>query len=162
LLINRYLEKMTMMRRPFALYLLLFFLLFLAFGGLYGGIAMLLYPAGDLLAMGDLLPLLPVSNYILPGLFLLMVMGLAPIGLAYGLLARPSWSGVGRFLAVPGRHWSWTGTLLLSLVLAIWLMVQGVLIGFQWPIQYVTAVNGLLILLLALTPGVRGYCVIKT
>lgn len=50
------------MKRPYTLYLLLFFLLFLAFGGLYGGIAMLLDPGGALLAMGDLLPLLPVSN----------------------------------------------------------------------------------------------------
>ena len=54
------------MRRPYALYLLRFFLLFLAFGGLYGGIAMLLAPGGGLLAMGDLLPLLPVSNFALP------------------------------------------------------------------------------------------------
>jgi hypothetical protein len=149
---------MTMMRRPFTLYLLLFVLLFLAFGGLYGGIALLLAPAGDLLAMGDLLPLLPVSNYILPGLFLLVVMGLAPIGLAYGLLARPSWDGLGWLLAWSGRYWAWTGTLLLVSVLVIWLALQGFLIGFQWPIQYATAVNGLLILLLTLTPGVRRYC----
>lgn len=148
------------MQRPYALYLLLFFLLFLAFGGLYGGIAMLLDPGGDLLAMGDLLPQLPVSNFTLPGLFLLLVMGLIPLVLAYGLLVRRSWGGVARLLTVHGRHWAWTGTLLLVLVLAVWLTVQGMLIGFQWPIQYATAVNGLLILLLALTPGVRRYCAI--
>jgi len=150
-----------MPRRPYTLYLLLFFLLFLAFGGLYGGIAMLLDPSGGLLAMDSLLPLLPVSNFILPGLFLLVAMGLLPIVLAYALLARPSWDGVGRLFAWPGRYWAWTGTLLLSLVLAIWLLVQGVLIGFQWPIQYATAVNGLLIFLLALTPGVRRYCAVE-
>ncbi len=150
-----------MMQRPYTLYLLLFFLLFLAFGGLYGGIAMLLEPSGDLLAMGDLLPLLPVSNFTLPGLFLLVVMGLTPLALAYGLLVQPLWGRVGRLFAWNGRHWAWTSTLLLVLVLAIWLAVQGLLIGFQWPIQYATAVNGLLILLLALTPGVRRYCAIE-
>lgn len=142
-----------MVRRPFAFYLLLFFLLFLAFGGLYGGIAMLLDPSGQTLAMGDLLPLLPVSSFALPGLFLLVVMGVAPIFLVYAMLV---WSKGN------GRYRAWISTIALSLVLAIWLAVQGLLIGFQWPIQYVTAVNGLVILLLALTPGVRQYCARQT
>jgi hypothetical protein len=43
------------MRRPYALYLLLFFLPFLAFGGLYGGIAILLDPGDGLLTMDGLL-----------------------------------------------------------------------------------------------------------
>lgn len=150
------------MRDAATLYpMLLFFLLFLAFGGLYGGIAMLLDPAGGLLAMDDLLPLLPVSNFTLPGLFLLLAMGLIPLLLAYGLLAQPSWGGAERLFAWSGRHWAWAGTLLLTLVLAVWLTAQGLLIGFQWPIQYATAVNGLLILLLALTPTVRRYCAIE-
>jgi hypothetical protein len=34
------------MKRPFTLWLLIFILLFLAFGGLYGGLAMLLDPSG--------------------------------------------------------------------------------------------------------------------
>lgn len=141
-----------MKRRPFTLYLLLFFLLFLAFGGLYGGVAMLTDPEGGSLAMDSLLPLLPVANFILPGLFLLLVMGLAPLLLSYGLLMQPT-----RTVTVNGRYWAWVGTVGLALILAVWLVVQGVLIGFQWPIQYVTAVNGLLILLLAFTPGVRNY-----
>jgi hypothetical protein len=131
------------MKRPFALWLLIFFLLFLAFGGLYGGLAMLLDPSGRALQMDGILPLLPVADYRLPGLFLLVVMGLGPIGLAYGLLTR--------------QRWAWPGILALGGVLAVWLTVQGVLIGFQWPIQYVTAVNGLLIIGLALTPAVREF-----
>ena len=43
--------------------------------GLYGG-AMLLDPSGRLLGMDIILPLLPVPNYILPGLLLFTVMGL--------------------------------------------------------------------------------------
>lgn len=131
------------MKRPLALWLLLFFLLCLAFGGFYGGVAMLLDPSGRALQMDGILPLLPVVDYRLPGLFLLVVMGLGPIGLSYGLLTR--------------RRWAWPGTLALGAVLFIWLMVQGILIGFQWPIQYVTAVNGLLIIGLALTPAVRNF-----
>lgn len=143
------------MKRPFALYWLCFFLLFLAFGGLYGGVAMLLDPSGASLDMAGILPLLPVSSFLLPGLFLLVVMGLTPLMLAYALLARPKGGGVARLLGGNGRYWAWNATLLLGLTLVVWLTVQGWLIGFQWPIQYVTAVNALLILLLSLTPGVR-------
>ncbi len=32
-----------------------------------------------------------------------------------------------------------------------------ILIGFEWAIQYVTAVNGLLIILLVFVPGVRKF-----
>jgi hypothetical protein len=145
------------MKRPITLYWLGFFLLFLAFGGLYGGIAMLLDPSGGSLDMADILPLLPVSSFLLPGLFLLFVMGVTPIVLAYALLARPEWDKLAQLLGRNGRYWAWNATIILSLTLAVWLTVQGLLIGFQWPIQYVTAVNALLILLLTLTPGVRRY-----
>jgi len=82
-------------RRPIALG----FLVFLAAGGLYGGVAMLLDPSGGALQMTEVLPSLPVPDFKLPGLFLLVVMGAAPLLLVYGLLARPScgcgWQGDG-------------------------------------------------------------------
>ena len=149
------------MKRPFVLWILVFWLLFLALGGLYGGIAMLLDPSGDSLQMTDVLPLLPVPNYVLPGLFLLFAMGLAPLLLIYALLARPTWPWIEPLFRWSKHHWAWMGTMLLALVLAIWLIVEGVLIGFKWPIQYVTAVNGLFILVFALWPSVRRFYAVR-
>lgn len=143
------------MRRPLALWLLLFLLLFLGIGGLYGGIAMLTDPTGSSLGLTDVLPLLPVPDYVLPGLFLFAVMGLAPLLLGYGLLARPTWSWAQTLSHWSGHHWAWTGTLALGVTLVLWLLVQALLIGFKWPIQYITASDGVLILLLALTPRLR-------
>jgi len=145
------------MKRPFALWVLIFFLVFLALGGLYGGIAMLTDPSGNSLQMAEILPLLPVPDYTLPGLFLLFVMGLAPLFLTFGLLARPNWKWATSLARWSGHHWSWTGTVALGIVLALWLVVEGVMIGFEWPIQYVTAVNGILILILVLVPSVRKF-----
>ena len=142
------------MKRPPALWPLIFSLVFLALGGIYGGIALLADPTGGLLQLTDVLPLLPVSDYILPGLFLLIVMGLAPLILSYGLLARPNWIWAE---ALSGYHWAWLGTLGLGVTLAIWLIVQGLLIGFRWPIQYITAADGLLIIVLASVPGMRRF-----
>jgi hypothetical protein len=130
-------------------------LLFLAFGGLYGGVEMLRDPMGGSLGMDVVLPQLPVTDFVLPGLFLLTVMGLAPIALAYGLLARPAWGRAAALSRWSGHHWAWTGTLALGLVLGVWLAVQGAMIGFAWPIQFVTAGNGLAIVALALLPAVR-------
>lgn len=149
------------MKRPFAVWLLIIFLVFLALGGLYGGMAMLFDPSGGSLQMNDVLPLLHVPNYILPGLFLLVVMGLAPLVMTYGLLAQPRWSRMDRWTDWSGHHWSWTGSLIIGVILIFWLGIQGMLIGFRWPIQYVTAVNGLLIILFALIPKVRRFYSIK-
>jgi len=121
------------MRRPVALWLLVFVLVFLAVGGLYGGVAMLLDPTGGTLQMADVLPLL----------------------LAYGLLARPAWAWAKPISRATRHYWAWVGTLALGVVLGVWLVVQGLLIGFRWPIQYVTALNGIAIVALALVPAVR-------
>jgi hypothetical protein len=147
------------MQRPLALWPLLFLLLLLGAGGLYGGIAMLIDPTGGLLQLTEVLPLLPVADYVLPGLFLLIVMGLAPIVLAYGLAARPNWSWAQILSGWSRHHWAWAGTLGLGLTLAIWLVIQGLLIGFNSAIQYITAADGLLIILLVLTPAVRKFYV---
>ena len=145
------------MKRPFALWILIFWLVFLAFGGLYGGIAMLLDPSGGSLQMTEVLSLLPVSNYVLPGLFLLFIMGLLPLFLIYGLLARPNWAWLESFFRQIEYHWAWIGTVILGVVLAIWLIVEGVMIGFKWAIQYVTAVNGLSILFFVFFPSVKKF-----
>ena len=145
------------MNRPFALWPLIFLLIFLSIGGFYGGAAMLMDPSGNLLGIPGVLPLSPVSNYTFPGLFLFMVMGLAPLFLSYGLLARPHWTWTQPIYRRVGYHWSWTGTLVLVFVLASWLTVQGFLIGFKWGIQYITAATGVLIFLLVMTPSVKSF-----
>lgn len=145
------------MQRPLTLWPLLFLLVFLGLGGLYGGIAMLIDPTGGLLQLTDVLPLLPVSNLILPGLFLLVAMGLGPLFMIYALLARPGWNWAQTISNWSGHHWAWTGTLTLGIALGVWLVIQGLLIGFKWAIQYITAINGFLIIVFVLAPGIRRF-----
>jgi len=145
------------MQRPFMLWPLIFVLLFLALGGFSGGIPMLTDPAnGGYLQFAELLPLLPVSNLILPGLFLFVVMGLFPLLLAYALIARPAWNRVDSFFRWSKHYWAWTATLILVAIIAIWLAFEGWLLGW-WPITYATAVIGFLILLFAMVPSVRKF-----
>ena len=145
------------MKRPAILWLLVFLLVFLALGGFYGGISMLVDPSGRMLQMDGVLPHLPVPDYILPGLFLLFVMGLFPILLTYGLIKQPVWRWADSLSTWSGHYWAWTGSLGVGILLVIWLAVQAILIGFQWPIQYITLVNGVLIILVTVIPSVQKY-----
>lgn len=144
------------MGRRLALWALVVSLIFLAFGGLYGGLSMLRDPSGAALGMDVVLPRLPVPNYVLPGVFLVVVMGLMPLGLAYGLLARPASPWAAAVARLSGHHWAWTGAIMLGVVLVLWLAVQAWMIGFSWPIQFVTAANAVAIVVLASLPAVRG------
>lgn len=145
------------MKQPFLLYLLIFSLIFLALGGLFGGIMFLIDPSGKSMSMDTVLPMLPVSSYVLPGLFLIAVMGLFPILLAYGLIARPDWPWAARLTGWSKHHWAWTGSIAVALILLIWLAVQAFMIGFRWPIQFVTLGNAILILATALAPAVQRF-----
>ena len=118
---------------------------------------MLIDPTGGSLQMLEVRPLLHVPEYILPGVFLLVVMGMVPFGLVYGLLARPNWTPVDRWFRWSGHYWAWTGTLALGLILMLWLLVQAVLIGFRWPIQYATTSNAILICLMILAPSTKSF-----
>lgn len=145
------------MRRPFMVWPLIIILLVLALGGgLYGGTIMLVDPTGNLLGVADVLPLLPVSNFILPGIFLFVVMGLFPLALVFGLITRPNWSWLDSYFGWSRFAWPWTLTIALVVILCIWLAIEGLYMGF-FPITYVTAVLGLFILLFALLPSVRNF-----
>jgi hypothetical protein len=145
------------LKRPATLWLLIFLLVFLSFGGFFGGISMLVDPTGSTLGMEEVLPLLPVSDFILPGLFLIVVMGIVPLALVYGLIWKPGWEGGDKISGRSGYYWAWTGTITLGVVLILWLAVQGLLIGFAWAIQYITLANGLLIIFVSLLPDIRRF-----
>jgi hypothetical protein len=110
------------MQRPFMLWPLISVLLLLALGGFYGGIAMLADPTGVSLQLSDVLPLLPVPNFILPGIFLLIVMGLLPLQLAYALISRPNWPWVDSLFKWSKFYWARTGTLSHVAILGVWLV----------------------------------------
>jgi hypothetical protein len=145
------------MKRPAFLWLLVLLLVFLGLGGLYGGIAMLSDPSGRGLQMDQVLPLLPVPDYVLPGVFLLVVMGLLPLLLAYGAIWRPGWGWAESITGWSRHDWPWTGSMALGMLLVLWLAIQALWLGFRWPIQYVTLANGLLIIGVAMVPSVRAY-----
>jgi hypothetical protein len=112
--------------------------------GLVGGCALMADPSGALIG----LPLVwlqgtPFSDYFVPGIILLSVLGVCPLVVGWGL-----WRG---------RSWAWYGSLLVGASLAIWILVEILMIGYQPdpPLQAFYGLLSLVILVLSSARSVR-------
>jgi hypothetical protein len=141
------------MKRPITSWLLILTLIVLALGGFAGAYGFLSDPTGSSMGMASALPLLPVPDYTLPGIFLLLAFSIYPLLLIYGLSTRKEWKAIQGLAKWSNRHWAWAGSLLLGIVLGIWLLAQAALIGFKAPIQWFTAFLDLSILITTLMPS---------
>ncbi len=145
----------TKSHRPFWVYLLVFSCIVLGGGGLYGGYAFITDPTGASIGM-DISMLRGFLDTFLPfGILLLLAFGLAPLLLAYALLARPAWCA--RITRATGRHWAWVVTLAMGVGLLVWMAGQFLIMGYTAQVQAFTLFLGVVITLLSLVPAVRRY-----
>lgn len=133
-------------RRPAGLHALAAALLFQGVSGIGGGIGLIADPSGE--AMGIPATWLrgsPFADYLVPGLVLVTLLGIAPLVVAAGLWRR--------------REWSWVASVLVGGALLVWLAVEIAVIGYQPqpPLQLVYGVLGAVILGLTMLPSVRGH-----
>jgi hypothetical protein len=154
--------SITRHKRPASIIALTGGLAFLGLGGVIGGSGFLLDPSGSFLQLStSMLGRLPVRDFTLPGFFLLTVMGIIPLIIAYGLWRRPAWRRVCLFRHwVPRPSWLWAGTLAISIVLLLWLGLEFLLFGSLAviPIYVAMLILGIVMLALALVPSTRQYC----
>lgn len=131
-------------------------LLLLGVGGIYGGVVFLADPSGGLMGMSlSYLDGLPIHDYLLPGLWLLVVMGIGPLVILYGLWARPAWHWTSVIERRSHAHWSWAAGVVLSIILLVQLGAE-LLLGMFAPPTILTGLLGLIILVCLLVPAVRS------
>lgn len=141
-----------MMSKPktaISFYFLLILMLFQGASGLYGGGALVLDPSGTFLQMPPgLLDGSPFDTYLIPGIILLLILGIFPLIVFYGVWKR--------------RAWSWAGAFLVSIALIIWIVVEIAMIGYhsEPPLQLIYGVVGVALLILTLMPSI-GYGLIS-
>ena len=124
-------------------FVLLALLILLCLGGLGGGAVMLADPSGAEMGLSPtMLEGLPISDFVLPGLFLIGVMGAAPLVIAFGL-----WKHL---------PWAWAAALTQGIVLVLWIGLQIVLWGAPMAIQVLYLVWGAAIAALCFVPGLRA------
>jgi len=145
-------------KRPFTISVLLFLLLLLSLGALYGGMALVLDPSGGLIQLPlIILKYSPFNNFLIPGLILFTVLGLLPALVFYSLLKRPQWRWVNVLNVYGDMYWAWTFTLYVGFVLIIWISVQTLLINAVYLVHTGYVLLGLSIVCIALLPSVRQH-----
>lgn len=143
------------MRSPYLIYLLVALHVVLGIGALYGGWMLLTDPIGFGM-QPEWLSGSPFHSYLLPGLFLFVVLGLFPLLVAKGLVQRRALPIAYVFNIYRDRHWAWTYSLVVGLVLIGWITVQIALVPHFW-MQPLFLSVGLLVLILTLWPSVMRY-----
>lgn len=144
--------------KPLSLYLLIFLIAFLSIGGFYGGIALTFDPSGNFMQMSlSFLEGTPFHNYLIPGLILLLFMGIFPMFLLYPLITKPQWKWANLFNIYKEKHWSWTYSLYTGIILVLWMDFQLMIIGYGQIIQTIYSFYGILLVIICLIPSVKRY-----
>jgi hypothetical protein len=141
-------------------WLLIFLLFFNAIGAYFGGILMLMDHSGALLYMSlENLHGSIFKDFLVPGIFLLVVNGILPTIAGLGLVLRRWKKPLPGFSILKNHYWAWSLSLISGLGLMIWIGVQIMMIGY-WsdiPFQAVYGILGALITGLTLSPSVRQF-----
>jgi len=132
-------------KRPAALKALLAVLIFEGLSGVLGGVGLVGAPDGS--ALGMPLSLIgggPFPDYLVPGLILLLVIGVFPLVTAAGVWRE--------------RRWAWWSSLAVGVAVIGWIVGEILILGWQGPVAVamwvVWGLPGPLILLLATRPTV--------
>jgi hypothetical protein len=140
------------------IYILVVLIALLAIGASGGGIAMLADTSGGVIKMPlTVLAGTPFSSFLIPGLILLILLGLLPGFLVYPLIRKPDWRRAGLLNVYRGRHWAWTYSLYTGVMLSLWIDIQVMFVGYIHPLQTICGVGGVAIIVSALLPGVMDY-----
>jgi hypothetical protein len=150
--------KSKLFFQRFFRYLLIFLVFFLSAGALFGGYMLLTNPTGGALNMSlSALSNSPFPDFVIPGLILIIFLGLIPLALVYALIARPAWHWANFMNIYKTQHWSWTYTLYVSIILVIWIDVQIWFLGYGAFIQTLYALLGIVMIIITLIPSNMHY-----
>ncbi len=145
------------MKKPAAVYILALLHLLLGINGVAGGIMLLIKTDGSLLGMEPgWLGNSPFSNYLIPGILLVLVNGILPLLVCSGLLVKPAWKWPDLFNIYKDRHWAWTLSLYAGIIVIGWIIIQQFITRYFW-LQPAVAATGLCIIVLTMLPAVMHY-----
>jgi hypothetical protein len=145
-------------RRPATVWLEVTLLTFLALGGFVGGIAFVTDPTGA--SIGAQLAWLektPVSDFLLPGLFLLGVYAIGSLILITGLLWRPAPGVLRRVDRAFRHHWAWIGTIAMGATLVVWILYEFTIFSERMVLQPILLGVGVAMVATCAVPSIRRY-----
>ncbi len=142
-------------KKPFELYILYFWMAFLSANGLGGGLTFITEPDGSLMGMStDWLARTPFTNFLIPGICLLLLNGIVPLLALIGLITRKENRVLNPLNVFKEKHWAWTFTLYSGIITISWIIVQQ-LIAEYFVLQPIITAIGLINIVLALMPRIQ-------
>ncbi|GAB1444622.1 hypothetical protein MASR2M41_02350 [Flammeovirgaceae bacterium] len=136
---------------------LIFLLAFLGLGAVGGGAMFIVSPSGALFGMPlSMLENSPFNNFLLPGIILFLILGVAPLLLIIPLRTKPTSKLAQGINFFRDMHWAWSYTIYIAFALIIWIQIQMVIIGGVHFLHTFYIFFALIILFVALLPSVRN------
>lgn len=113
------------MKKSISSYILIFLVLFQFVGAIPYGFSMVIDPSGQSIGIPIyLLEQSPFSNFLIPGLFLFVVLGLFPALTFYGLIKKPKIKCLEKLNLYREYHWAWTFSYYVGILLVLWINSQ--------------------------------------
>jgi hypothetical protein len=150
-------------RRPATVWLEVALLAILSIGGFVGGVAFVTDPTGASLgAQLAWLEKTPVSDFLLPGLFLLLVYAIGSVILIGGLVWRRAPGVLGRVDATLHHHWAWVGTIAMGATLVAWILYEFTIFSERMVLQPILLGVGAAMVAICAVPSIRRYYAIPS
>jgi magnesium-transporting ATPase (P-type) len=146
-----------MMKPTTARNILIGLLLFLGFGAMGGGVCLIISPSGKLLG-GLPLSILehsPFADFLIPGIILFFVLGIAPCLLSFALIKKPTNKLAEHFNFFKDMHWAWSFTIYVAFALIIWIQVETIFVQSVGWLQTFYMLYAIPLILVALLPQIR-------
>jgi len=145
-------------KRPVTFWILFCLACFEVLSAVPFGLALAIDPTGGLVNMpAEMLVASPFRNFLMPGIILLIVLGLGALLLATALHRVPEWPLASMLNPFKSCHWVWSATIAYGFALMIWIATEVIMIGFDSWLQPFHFCIGLAFATLPLAPSMRGY-----
>jgi len=113
------------MKRTISTYILMILIAFQVISAVPAGWLLISDPSGEKLGLPiTLLNDSPFDNFLIPGLFLFVILGLLPLLILYGLITKKEFRFFQKINIFKNYLWSWTFSYYFGFVLVVWINMQ--------------------------------------
>ena len=130
---------------------------FLGIGATGGGASLLISSNGSLIGLPlFLLKKSPFHDFLIPGIVLFLLLGVAPCLLVFALIRKPACEFAEKLNCYNDMHWTWTFSIYTAFALIAWIQLEMVFLQAVSWLHTFYMVLAITILFVALLPAVRS------
>lgn len=137
--------------------ILISLLLFLGISAIGGGALLIISPSGKLIGglPVSILEHSPFANFLIPGIILFIILGLAPCFTAFSLIKKPTNRFAEYLNLFKDMYWAWSFSIYVAFGLIIWIQVETIFVQDVGWLQTFYMLYAIPIIFIALLPQIR-------